>query len=120
MEKLEIVYKSMEAMLTIFYVVYNSFDTVVNVFTVVPSCLQLCYTCFNKTFTCTLLMVHSYPGTITVYFSIHTSHISIILKINSVEYKGTQIGGSCVATIYQKQWKTVFDKCDVHLQFMNK
>jgi len=63
----------MEAMLTIFYVMDNNFDTVVNGFTFVPSCLQLCYT--SKTFTSTLLMVHSYPGTLTVYCSIHTTHI---------------------------------------------
>ena len=55
-------------------------------------------------------MVHSYPGTLTEYFSIHTTHISIILQINSLEYKGIQIGGSYVATIHQKQWKTVFEK----------
>jgi len=96
-------------MLTLFCVVDNSFDTVVNVFTVVPCCLQLCYTSSHKTFTCTL-MVHSYPGTLTEYFSIHTTHISIILQINSLEYKGIQIGGSYVATIHQKQWKTVFEK----------
>jgi hypothetical protein len=40
--------------------------------------------------------------------------------MNSLENKGIQIGGTYVATIHQKQWKTVFDKCDLHLQFMNK
>jgi len=73
MEKLEIVYKSMESMLTLFHVVDNSFDTVVIVLAVVACCLQLCYTSFHNTFTNTLLMVHFYPGTLKEYCSIHTT-----------------------------------------------
>ena len=75
MGKQEIVYKSMEVMLTLFYVVDNSYDTVVSVSTVVPCCLQLCYTSFHKTFTCTFHMIYSYPDTLTEYCSIHTTHI---------------------------------------------